>query len=43
MGEKGFEIFIGDQSDPNLGRVFKKVGNVDIVIDDGGHTYNSKL
>ena len=35
----GFEIFIGDQSDPNFWNYFfKKVGKIDILIDDGGHT-----
>ncbi|MAH02912.1 MAG: hypothetical protein CMI70_03925 [Candidatus Pelagibacter sp.] len=40
----GFKIFIGDQSDPNFWRdFFKKVGNVDIVIDDGGHTNKQQV
>jgi len=35
----GFEIFIGNQSDPNFwNNFFKKIGNVDIILDDGGHT-----
>ena len=35
----GFKIFIGDQSDPIFWKNFyKKVGKVDILIDDGGHT-----
>jgi|TARA_B100001093_G_scaffold216504_1_gene207744 hypothetical protein len=35
----GIEIFIGNQSDPNFwDSFFKKVGMVDIIIDDGGHT-----
>ena len=35
----GFEIFIGDQSNPDFWKnFFKKVGPVDIVLDDGGHT-----
>ena len=35
----GFQIFIGDQSDPVFWRSFyKKVRNIDILIDDGGHT-----
>ena len=35
----GFKIFIGDQSDPIFWKSFyKKVGKVDILIDDGGHT-----
>ena len=40
----GFKIFIGNQSDPNFWRdFFKKVGNVDIVIDDGGHTNKQQV
>ncbi len=35
----GFEIYIGDQSDPNFWKSFyKKVKKIDILIDDGGHT-----
>ena len=35
----GFEIFIGNQSDENFWKVFfEKVGDVDIILDDGGHT-----
>ena len=31
-----FEIFIGSQSDPNFWKdFFNKVGNVDIILDDG--------
>ena len=35
----GFEIFIGDQSKKEFwNKFFKKVGKVDIILDDGGHT-----
>ena len=35
----GFKIFIGDQSDPHFWKNFyKKIGKIDILIDDGGHT-----
>ena len=35
----GFEIFIGDQSNEKFwDNFFKKVGKVDVVLDDGGHT-----
>ena len=35
----GFKIFIGDQSNPNFWKnFFKKIGKVDIILDDGGHT-----
>ena len=38
LEKKGFKIFIGDQSDPNFWEKFyKKVGKVDILLDDGGH------
>lgn len=37
--EKGVEIFIGDQSSEIFWEnFFKKVGKVDILLDDGGHT-----
>jgi len=40
----GFEIFIGDSSSPNFWQGFNsRVKNVDIVVDDGGHTYLSQL
>ena len=33
------EIFIGDQSDPNFWKnFFQKVGDVDVILDDGSHT-----
>lgn len=35
----GFEIHIGNQSDENFWKdFFNKVGEVDIILDDGGHT-----
>ena len=35
----GYEIFIGNQSCPKFWNFFfKKVGKVDIILDDGGHT-----
>lgn len=40
----GFEIFIGDQSNINFWEYFfKKVGKVDIIIDDGGHTNKQQI
>ena len=40
----GFEIFIGSQSDKNFWRNFcKKIGKIDIVLDDGGHTYDQQI
>jgi len=38
LNEHGFEIYIGDQSDPEFWKkFFAEVGNIDILIDDGGH------
>jgi hypothetical protein len=40
----GFEIFIGDQSDRDLlTSIFKKIGAIDILLDDGGHTYLQQI
>jgi hypothetical protein len=40
----GFEIFIGSQSDPAFWRDFYgKVGNVDVLLDDGGHTNRQQI
>lgn len=37
--EDGIEIYIGNQSDPIFWKnFFSKVGNVDVILDDGGHT-----
>ena len=39
MEKYGFEIFIGNQASPDFwNNFFKQVGNVDIILDDGGHT-----
>ena len=39
LEKNGFKIFIGDQSNPDFWKKFyKKVGKIDILIDDGGHT-----
>ena len=36
--KEGFEIYIGDQSDENFWDDFyKKIGKIDILLDDGGH------
>lgn len=41
---EGFEIFIGDQSDKNFwNEVFGQVGKVDILLDDGGHTFEQQI
>ena len=40
----GIEIYIGNQSDPLFWEnFFKEVGNVDIILDDGGHTNEQQL
>lgn len=44
LTNQGFEIFIGDQSDPNFwSNFFSTVGPVDVVLDDGGHTYEQQI
>ena len=40
----GFEIYIGSQSDENFWRDFvEKVGPIDVILDDGGHTYLQQI
>ena len=40
----GFEIFIGSQSDENFWQDFiKQVGPIDILLDDGGHTFEQQI
>ncbi len=42
--DEGFEIHIGDQSDPNFWNdFFAQVGEVDILLDDGGHTFEQQI
>ena len=42
--DHGFEIYIGDQSkDLFWIEFFSKVGNVDVFIDDGGHTNSQQI
>ena len=39
-----YEIFIGSQSDSNFWKsFFNQVGNVDIILDDGGHTNEQQI
>lgn len=39
LEQEGFEIYIGDQSDPGFWKgFFDSVGSVDVLLDDGGHT-----
>jgi hypothetical protein len=40
----GFEIFIGDQGSPAFWQsVFAKIGSVDVLLDDGGHTNTHQI
>ena len=42
--EHGFEIFIGSQQSPNFWQdFFAKVGDIDILLDDGGHTFEQQI
>lgn len=41
---EGFEIYIGSQSDAAFWTEFvEKVGSIDVVLDDGGHTYEQQI
>lgn len=40
----GFEIFIGNQADPAFwSQLYATIGNVDVLLDDGGHTYEQQI
>ena len=40
----GFEIFIGSQSDSEFWEnLFNTIGEVDIILDDGGHTFEQQI
>jgi hypothetical protein len=42
--EYGFEIFIGDQSDPQFWvEFFSIVGNIHVLLDDGGHRNDQQV
>lgn len=44
LQKDGFEIFIGDQSDPMFWEKFyQQVGSVDVLLDDGGHTNHQQI
>lgn len=44
LEEEGIKIFIGSQEDRDfLHKVKKEMGEVDILIDDGGHTMNQQI
>lgn len=40
----GFEIHIGNQADPDFWtKFFESVGDVDVILDDGGHTNDQQI
>ena len=40
----GFEIYIGNQSDPSFWEeMVVRIGHADILLDDGGHTYSQQI
>ena len=42
--KEGFEIFIGSQSDPKFWEnLFNEVGDVDVILDDGGHEFDHQI
>lgn len=42
--EFGFEVYIGDQSSALFWEnFFSKVGTIDVILDDGGHTYKQQI
>lgn len=42
--EHGFEIHIGSQADPNFwSKLMTEIGQVDIILDDGGHTFLQQI
>jgi cephalosporin hydroxylase len=44
LREQGFEIFVGNQADPAFwDSFFRAIGPVDIVLDDGGHTFEQQI
>jgi hypothetical protein len=44
LENEGFEIYIGDQADPNFWNSFCKINpSIDVVLDDGGHTMTQQI
>lgn len=40
----GFEIYIGNQGDERFWRkTLSSIGNIDVILDDGGHTYKQQV
>jgi hypothetical protein len=44
LEDKDCEIYIGSQSDPLFwNNFYKQIGNIDIILDDGGHTNDQQI
>jgi hypothetical protein len=44
LEEDGFEIYIGSQSDEKFwAEFYTQVGEIDVLIDDGGHTFEQQI
>tara|TARA_B100000965_G_scaffold274625_1_gene232593 strand:+ start:211 stop:1092 length:882 start_codon:yes stop_codon:yes gene_type:complete len=44
LEQKGFEIFIGSQSDKNFWKKFySTIGKIDVLLDDGGHVNDQQI
>jgi hypothetical protein len=42
--EHGFEIYIGDQSDPKFwDKFFSEIGDIHVLLDDGGHRNDQQI
>ena len=42
--EHGFEIYIGDQASPKFWQsTLKKIGPIDLLLDDGGHRFEQQI
>ena len=43
LEKHGFEIYIGDQANPSFEKFYKKIGKIDILLDDGATEIFNKL
>jgi hypothetical protein len=42
--QHGFEIFVGNQADTGFwSETMKKIGDIDVLLDDGGHTFAQQI
>jgi hypothetical protein len=42
--KEGYEIYIGSQSDPEFwSYLYRDIGPVDVLLDDGGHTFQQQI